>query len=98
MTLLMLANEIKPLFESLRLLKNIHLNAVIDFRTHSSLICATTLLCHLHTGLYCSSSKLEQDIYLTLYLQSLYKYFSIIDSWFNLDILEHYTDEFVIVE
>lgn len=81
-----------------KILKDIHNSVSLDFKDNSPLHCATTLLSRLHKGLFYASSKLEQDLFLTLYLHSLYKYFTIINSWLCRDILEDNTGEFVIAE
>ncbi|GJQ85078.1 hypothetical protein Trydic_g3734 [Trypoxylus dichotomus] len=96
MTLLRLANEFKDIFTVANILKYIHHNSIIDFRNNEPLICATTLLYRLHYGLLHCTSKIELDIYLTLYLESLFKYFAIINTWVGNDTLIDYYDEFIV--
>ncbi|KRT82374.1 hypothetical protein AMK59_3863, partial [Oryctes borbonicus] len=96
MTLLKLANEFKDIFAIANILKRIHYNSIIDFRNNEPLICATTLLYRLHHGLVHCISKIELDIYSTLYLESLFKYFSIINTWLGNDTLIDCYDEFII--
>lgn len=72
---------------------------MIEFSEMDESFTSTTyLLSRLYYGLLNSASKQEQNIYLTLYLESLYKYFTIIETWLTQDLLEDISDEFVIVE
>lgn len=79
-------------------LKKIHKEVIIDFNQNSPLMCATILLCRLHNSLQYSANKLEQDLRLTLFLGSLYHYFTLIDSWLVKNDLCDYSREFVIVK
>ncbi|KAF5297036.1 hypothetical protein FQA39_LY12250 [Lamprigera yunnana] len=97
-TLLSLANELRSLHQTMKVLRSIHNSVILDHKTNSATLCSTTLLARLYKGLFHASSKLEQDLYLTLYLHSLYKYFAILNSWLGRDVLEDFTNEFVIAE
>ncbi|XP_044764094.1 LOW QUALITY PROTEIN: gamma-tubulin complex component 5-like [Coccinella septempunctata] len=97
-TLLRLANDLGPIFEPLQVLKELHDKITVCTDTHSALYCATSLLCNLHSSLRQSSSKLENDIKLTLYLESLFKYFTIIDSWLSKNDFFDGDLEFVLVQ
>lgn len=96
MTLLKLANEFKILFHNALILKQIHDSVTLDLNNNDAITCATTLLCRLHIGLLHCISKTELDIYLTLYLESLYKYFQVIDTWLGNDTLVDVYSEFII--
>ncbi|XP_031330439.1 gamma-tubulin complex component 5-like isoform X2 [Photinus pyralis] len=95
-TLLSLANCLRQCFETVKLLLGIHRN--ITLTNGSPTLHATTLLSRLYRGLRFASSKLEQDIYLTLYLHSLYKYLTIINNWLESDILNDRRNEFLIFD
>ncbi|KAI4454640.1 gamma tubulin complex protein [Holotrichia oblita] len=95
-TLLKLANEFKQIFETTNVLRHIHHNIVLDFKNNEPLVCVTTLLSRLHHGLVHCVSKNELDIYLTLYLESLFKYLTIINSWLGNDTLIDVCGEFII--
>lgn len=98
-TLLALARDLKPLFQKVEVLHQIHEDLMVEFsEVDDSFTKVTYLLSRLYYALLNSASKVEQNIYLTLYLQSLYKYFTIIEIWLTQDLLEDYSDEFVIVE
>ncbi|KAK5638877.1 hypothetical protein RI129_013172 [Pyrocoelia pectoralis] len=95
-TMLSLAKCLRPPFETVRVLLRIHRSVVLDSLSNSPILCATTLLTRLYDGLLFASSKLSQDIYLTLYLHSLYKYLTVINNWLESDVLNDHRDEFVI--
>ncbi|KAJ8968454.1 hypothetical protein NQ314_002293 [Rhamnusium bicolor] len=95
-TLLKLADELQLIFEPVLLLRKIHKEVVIDLDTNSQLRCATVLLSGLHNSLQYSASKLEQDLRMTLFLDSLYHYFTLIDSWLMKNDLSDYSGEFLI--
>ncbi|KAK4877879.1 hypothetical protein RN001_010385 [Aquatica leii] len=97
-TLLVLAKELRTILKPLQLLDDIHRNVILDFKSNSSVLCATTLLSALYKRLFATKSKFEQDLYLTLYLQSLYKYFMVINSWLDSGDLDDCAGEFVIAE
>lgn len=78
------------------IVNEIHQNAVLDFRKNEAIICSTTLLSRLHRGLVHCISKDELDIYLTLYLESLYKYLAIINLWVKNDTLIDLYNEFIV--
>lgn len=80
------------------ILKKIHEEVVMDFSKDPPLMCATVLLCRLHDSLQYSADKLEQDLRLTLFLESLYHYFTLIDSWLMKNDLSDYSREFVIIK
>ncbi|KAJ8956277.1 hypothetical protein NQ318_015013 [Aromia moschata] len=79
------------------LLKKIHDEVVIDMSRNSNLKCATQLLSRLHYSLQFSTSKLEQDLKVALFLESLYHYFTRINSWLMKNDLSDYSEEFLIV-
>lgn len=86
------------MFRTIEILNRIHKQVVLDYTEHSPLECATTLLSRLHSGLKSSTTKLEQDLYLSLYLESLYKYLSIAHTWIERGVLEDERGEFIIEE
>lgn len=96
MTLLKVLNEFKILFENATILKGIHESVILDFNSNDSIVCSTSLLSRLHLGLVHSGSKTELDIYLTLYLESLFKYFTIINTWIGSDTLIDLHKEFIV--
>lgn len=99
MTLLKLSSEIRRLIKPLKLLKIISDQVLVDHKLFSARFCVTNLLTKLHNGIYESTAKTERDLYLTLYLGSLYAYINLIDNWltrgkFSADVKE----EFIITE
>lgn len=98
MTILNIASELLPIFKDIELLCNIHTELVKNFKVDQSFQNATNLLSKLYYGLLNSSDKTTQNLYLTLYLQSLYKYLTVIEIWLTQDMLDDPTDEFVIQE
>ncbi|KAJ3650794.1 hypothetical protein Zmor_016873 [Zophobas morio] len=98
MTLLNLADKFEKIFQPVLVLKNIHQEVVLDdFQGRSRLECALTLLTRLRTSLQFSVKKLEQDIKLTLYLESLFYYFTMINAWLVKNDLFDHTEEFIIL-
>ncbi|KAG5864882.1 hypothetical protein JTB14_036711 [Gonioctena quinquepunctata] len=95
-TLLNLAKDLGDILQPVFLLKKIHNQVVIDMKSHSTMTCATTLLARLHESIKYSESKLDQDLRLTLYLESLYHYSTLIDSWLMKNDLTDYSGEFLI--
>lgn len=77
---------------------NIHKTVLLDFKENDPVLCSSYLLSKLHLSFIISTSKLEQDVSLALYLGSLYKYINIIDEWLKEDILHDYRKEFIISE
>nr|CAH7712328.1 unnamed protein product [Callosobruchus chinensis] len=80
-TLITLASDLKEIFEPVVLLHKIHLEVIIDMDNHSNLECAITLISRLHNSLQCSINNLDQNLRLTLLLDSLYHYFTVVNSW-----------------
>ncbi|RZC36219.1 Spc97 Spc98 domain containing protein [Asbolus verrucosus] len=97
MTLLKLAGKLEAIFEPIKILKIVHQEVIKDFKCNSSLDCVLTLLTRLRRSLQFPLNQLEQDIRLTLYLESLYYYFTIINAWLVKNDLSDYTEEFVIL-
>lgn len=97
-TLLKLANELSPIFKPLVTLKSLHDQIILPMELHSALYYSTSLLCNLHSSLRQSSSKLENDIKLTMYLESLYKYFTLIDSWLCKNDFFDSDGEFILIQ
>ncbi|KAJ8916483.1 hypothetical protein NQ315_000125 [Exocentrus adspersus] len=96
-TLLNLADDLKSIMEPVMVLERIHKEAVIDFYENTRLRCATVLLSRLHDSLQYSVNKLEQDLRLTLFLESFQHYFTLVDAWLMKGNLSDYSSEFVIV-
>lgn len=97
-TLLNLADDLQVILEPVVLLKKIHTFVIIDFSNRNNIVCASSLLAHLHNSLQYSINKLDQDLRVTLYLESLYHYLNIIDLWFTKNDLTDYSGEFLIVK
>ncbi|CAH1155298.1 unnamed protein product [Phaedon cochleariae] len=95
-TLLNLSKDLRMILNPLYLLRKIQNQVVIDFRTHSNLTSTVTLLVRLHSSLQFAESKLDQDLRVSLYIESLYHYLTLIDSWLIKNDLMDYTSEFVI--
>lgn len=98
MSLTRLEKELSDCFAPVRILDRIHKDAVGSIVCESNLTRATTLLARLHFGLLHCATKLEQDIYITLYIESLYMYLNVADSWLTKSFLLDLNDEFVITE
>nr|XP_022920494.1 gamma-tubulin complex component 5-like [Onthophagus taurus] len=97
MTLLKLSHKLRNLSENVSILKRIHDEVIIDYKTNDPLKCATNLLSKLRYGLANNiTSKIELDVYLTLYVGSLRRYLQIIYWWFNNDQLKDDYDEFIV--
>lgn len=96
MTLLMLAEQLEEVFRPVKIMKDIHQQVVENNENYNSLECALSLIRNLRRSLNFSLSKLEQDIQLTLYLESLRYYFTIADSWLVKNDWCDYDREFVI--
>lgn len=97
-TLFTVADTIKSIFKPAGILQQIHNEAILDFTGHSKLDCASHLISRLHHCLVDNHSKLEQDLILTLYLDSLSKYLSMIDNLLRNGALCSDTEEFVITQ
>ncbi|CAH1956605.1 unnamed protein product [Acanthoscelides obtectus] len=95
-TLITLATDLKEIFEPILLLHKIHTEVVINMDSHSNLECAIILISRLHNSLQCSVNNLDQNLRLTLFLESLYHYFTIVDSWLMKNEFVDYTGEFPI--
>lgn len=96
-TLLKFSNQLNEIFEPLAITKRLHSGIIEDYYTQSLVFCSTSLLCRLSNELSSSINKLEQDIKLSVYLQSLHKYFSLIDFWLSKNDFVDLKEEFVIV-
>jgi hypothetical protein len=98
MTLLKLAAQLEQIFAPVGILKKIHQEVIVNnFRGSTPLNCALSLLTRLRGSLQFSLNKMEQDIRLTLYLESLYYYLTMVNAWLVKNELINYTDEFVII-
>lgn len=95
-TLLKLADELKTIFKPVKILKGIHDEVVLDPSANSPLKCATTLIVRLHQSLNFTADKLEQDLKLTLFLETVYHYVGLVDSWLMKNDFSDYAEEFVI--
>ncbi|VEN43416.1 unnamed protein product [Callosobruchus maculatus] len=95
-TLITLASDLKEIFEPVVLLHKIHLQVIINMDTHSNLDCAITLISRLHNSLQCSVNNLDQNLRLTLLLDSLYHYFTVVNSWLMKNEFVDYSGEFPI--
>lgn len=95
-TLLDLKKDLGIILEPVFLLEKIHNEVVIDFNTNSSLYCATMLLSRLHNGIQFAENKLDQDLRLSLYLESLYHYLTMVDSWLVKNHLSEQSEDFMI--
>nr|XP_015836529.1 PREDICTED: uncharacterized protein LOC100142256 [Tribolium castaneum] len=98
MTLILLYHRFKTIFEPVFVLKTIHNEVIIDnFEEKTPRECALALVTRLRTGLKFSLNKLEQDIRLSLYLESLYYYLLLTEAWLVKNDLFDHTNEFIIL-
>ncbi|XP_057669823.1 gamma-tubulin complex component 5 [Diorhabda carinulata] len=97
-TLLNLSEDLEHFFEPIKLLKTIHDYVVIDFEKNQNIISATSLLTRLHDSLQFSTNKLDQDLRVTLYIESLYYYLNVVHSWFVKNDFNDYSNEFLITK
>ncbi|XP_076256515.1 gamma-tubulin complex component 5-like [Rhynchophorus ferrugineus] len=95
-TLLRLTSELSVILEPVRILKQIHEQVILNPEHHQPLECATTLIVKLHETLHFTTNKLEQDIKIAMFLESVQCYLNIVDTWFTKDELADYTNEFLI--
>ncbi|CAG9853558.1 unnamed protein product [Phyllotreta striolata] len=95
-TLLNLTCDLRAILEPLVLVKKIHDYATIDINNQSNIVCVCSLLARLHLSLRYSSNKLDQDLKITLYIETLYYYLTVIDMWLMKNDLTDYTQEFLI--
>ncbi|KAH1019005.1 gamma-tubulin complex component 5 [Dendroctonus ponderosae] len=95
-TLLNLASELRIIMQPLKILKDIHDQVTIDYIKNSPLNCATILIARLHESLSFTTNKLEQDLKLTLFIDTVFYYISLVDSWLMGDDLADYAKEFVV--
>lgn len=98
MTLIKLEAEIRDVLKPFDMLKRIHKKIIIDTNENTSLFCATNLLVKLHENLLHSYTKQHQDLCLTLYIDSIYKYLWIIENWLTQDNFQDRFNEFPIVK
>ncbi|KAL3270449.1 hypothetical protein HHI36_021000 [Cryptolaemus montrouzieri] len=97
-TLLRLCEDLIPIFAPLKILREIHQKVIVSAQENLPLYCATSLLCNLHSNLKHSITKLEHDLKMTLYLESLFKYFFLMDSWLTRNDFVDINWEFVLVQ
>ncbi|XP_050311332.1 gamma-tubulin complex component 5-like [Anthonomus grandis grandis] len=95
-TLLSLAKDLKIIMRPLLILREFQESLVLNLSQYSPLRCATVLLTKLHESLGVAINKEEQDLKLTLFLESLFYYLSLVDSWLMKGDFKDYTGEFVI--
>lgn len=98
MTLLKLGEKLEVIFEPIFLLKAIHRDIILNYMESSALFSTLNLLKGLLNSLQFSRNKMEQDIRLTLYLESLQYYFNLVNGWLVKNDLFDYTQEFVILK
>lgn len=98
MTLIKLEKEIRTILKPLTILKQIHKKIIVNLTENTTFYCATHLLVKLHENLLHSHSKLHQDLSLTLYLNSIYKYLWIIENWLTEDNFQDGLNEFPIIK
>lgn len=94
MTLLKLASFFEQNFKTAKALLKIHRNNVKILESDGN---EYRLLVALHVGMLRAYSKSEQDIYLSIYLESLYKFVNVIDTWLSRGNLENSYNEFPII-
>ncbi|KAK9884204.1 hypothetical protein WA026_005156 [Henosepilachna vigintioctopunctata] len=97
-TLLKLSERLISIFAPLKSLREVHQEVTVSIQDNSALYCSTSLLCNLRSSLKHSITKLEHDLKLTLYLECLYKYFFLIDSWLTRNDFVDINEEFVLVK
>ncbi|XP_044260572.1 gamma-tubulin complex component 5-like isoform X2 [Tribolium madens] len=98
MTLIKLSQRFEIMFKPVFVLKAIHNEVIIDnFGDKTPLECALVLLTRLRTGLEFSVNKLEQDIRLSLYLESIYYYLLLTEAWLVKNDLFDHTNEFIVL-
>ncbi|KAL1502501.1 hypothetical protein ABEB36_007635 [Hypothenemus hampei] len=95
-TLINLAENLKDIFKPVQILKQIHDEIIVNPANASPVTCASTLIGKLHESLNFTCNKLEQDIKLTLFMQTCYHYINLVDFWLMKDDLPDYIGEFVI--
>lgn len=98
MTLIKLEKELRAILKPLTVLKQIHEMVVISVVENTPLFCATNLLVQLHENLVHSHSKLHQDLCLTVYLASVFKFLWVVESWLTQDNFQDGLQEFPIVK
>lgn len=92
-TLLNLADDLRTIFKPVKTLKEIHEAVILHPHRYNAKTCSVYLITNLHKSLDFTVNKQEQDLKLTLFLNSLYPYLSKTDSWLTKDEL---CDEFLI--
>ncbi|XP_066148739.1 gamma-tubulin complex component 5 [Euwallacea fornicatus] len=95
-TLINLANDLKNILKPAEVLKRIHDEVIVDPTQKSACFCAATYIKRLHESLDFAADKQEQDLKLTLFLESLYIYLNITESWLMKNDLTDFCGEFVI--
>lgn len=97
-TLLKLDHRIQEKLKMAKIMMGIHKRVTLNWEENNNIICSTKMLSELHNCCLFSTTKLEQDLSFSLYLDSLYKYVIIIDGWLNDDVIRDYNQEFIISE
>lgn len=82
----------------IKVMTRIHNSVIMDFKKNSNLACTVNLLSKLYQCCLHSTTKLEQDLCLTIYLETLFKYIMTIDAWLTLGVIRDNCEEFVIAE
>ncbi|XP_030748317.1 gamma-tubulin complex component 5-like [Sitophilus oryzae] len=95
-TLLKFAGQLSNVFEPLIILKQIHEQVILNPNLHTPLRCATTLIVRLHETFHFATNKLEQDLKISMFLESIRYYLELVEAWFIRDDLSDHTAEFVI--
>lgn len=95
-TLLQLSRQFEEIFEPLIALKRIHNEVILDYKSNTAAECAANLLARLYNSIHKSCNKLEQDLKMALFFDSIYYYFTLIESWLINDQLIDPVNEFVI--
>lgn len=91
-----LADDLSELLKPICALRKIHEDIVLDLESNSNLVCSATLISRLHGSLANAKSKLDHDLRLTLFLESLQHYLAVIDFWFAKNDFSDYSNEFPI--
>ncbi|CAH0548603.1 unnamed protein product [Brassicogethes aeneus] len=98
-TLLKLADDLSVILEPMRVLKRIHQKSILNQETEDFLTCSTSLISNLHGGLQLALNKADQDLRLTIFVETLHHYLQIVNCWLVQDIFDEESDltrEFII--
>lgn len=96
--MLNLADDLSEILDPVNQIRKIHQEVIHDHNAVSNQICAATLLTRLHNSLHNAQSKLDHDLRLTLFLESLEHYMYLIDAWFTKNDFTEYSNEFPILK